>query len=1175
MKYREFVVVAPRFTRAINIERDVRTPAAVDGYVVTTTAQVVLSRFARALREPAGHRAWTLTGPYGSGKSAFAVFAANLLGAQRNSGTALARQLLVRELEPLHREFFDRRKTASLPVDGFCTIALSGSAEPLLYALLRACCRDIRIYCSHGRPPAALQKLEKFRDRAEKGSLVSPQEVIDCIIQVAEALQRSGRSQGILIIIDELGKFLEFAARNTENGDIYLLQQLAEATARFKIPGLFLVTILHQSFERYVAGLRPAVRDEWAKVQGRFEDIAYQESAEDWLHLLARAIEHRTHPRCAELRQTARREAEAAWELGLSAPGSSKAQFINALQRCAPLHSVTVLLLAQLCRKFGQNQRSLFSFLVSREPSGFAQFLEQDLGGELHSYRPHHLYDYVVHAFGNALIVGESASRWAQIQSALDRSVTLPEPQLQLIKTVGLLAAIGAHGNLKPSPAVLQFALCDARSVRSSAARLSSRSVLIYRKHSDSYGLWEGSDVDLDQRVLEARRSLPGAASLTRAVASLWSHRPVVAKRHSIQTGTLRYFSVRFADSSEFLRILEPEQDSDGLLIYALPGSTAEADEILALATSATVANRKDVLVAVPKDIGALSDAARDLELLEWVGSNTPELQGDVVARRELQSRLAIARERLATEIAALFTPGGPVSESTTWLHCGLRKQVGTQRSLSNLLSELCDAVYPHTPRLHNELLNRRSLSSAAAAARRNLIDAMITRGNEERLGITGAPPEFSMYVSLLAATGVHRKEEIGYAFGEPSPASGLVETWNAVSKFFASCELERRSLVQLFSILQSPPFGLKMGVIPVLFCAAALAHDTEIALYENGAFAPELTVELFERLLRSSEKFELRRYRVAGIRREVFNQLATLLGTSTEDTNEHLVPVIRPLFRFFNRLPPYTKQTKTLSAVASAVRDALFAAREPDLLVFEDLPRACGVRPFYPNNPDNLDDVQVFFQHLKRAISELQRAYDDLLSDIQQTLFRAFSISGTKGREVLRYRALALAEHAVEPRLRAFVQHLLDDESEDVPWIEAVATLLVSKPPRSWADADRARYELALSELSRTFRHMEAIVSEMSSRTHGTKAPGEVLRIGVTDRFSKDLESVVIIEPIDQPTVAEAVIAIEEMLHAHRAGSAPNLALAALAMVSKKFLSELEAPVKLQKDIREEVSSE
>ena len=46
---------------------------------------------------------------------------------------------------------------------------------------------------------------------------------------------------------------------------------------------------------------------------------------------------------------------------------------------------------------------------------------------------------------------------------------------------------------------------------------------------------------------------------------------------------------------------------------------------------------------------------------------------------------------------------------------------------------------------------------------------------------------------------------------------------------------------------------------------------------------------------------------------------------------------MVRPLFRFFNGLPQFTKQTKRLSETALRVREALFGARDPDLLLFEE----------------------------------------------------------------------------------------------------------------------------------------------------------------------------------------------------------------------------------------------
>ena len=74
-----------------------------------------------------------------------------------------------------------------------------------------------------------------------------------------------------------MGKFLEAAAQ--DGSDIYILQQLAEAASRSN--GRFLlVGVLHQAFEEYAHRLSHEMRDEWAKIQGRFIDLIVNTSGE-------------------------------------------------------------------------------------------------------------------------------------------------------------------------------------------------------------------------------------------------------------------------------------------------------------------------------------------------------------------------------------------------------------------------------------------------------------------------------------------------------------------------------------------------------------------------------------------------------------------------------------------------------------------------------------------------------------------------------------------------------------------------------------------------------------------------------------------------------------------------------------------------------------------------------
>ncbi|HYG10640.1 MAG TPA: hypothetical protein VD835_11870, partial [Pyrinomonadaceae bacterium] len=594
------------------MERDAQTPGAIDGYIVTVTAREFLGSLAQSLTAPAGHRAWTLTGPYGSGKSAFALYLANLFAPTSYDGNKLARSILKHQQPEIHQLLFGGGKKARVTKEGFCPILVSGAPEPLLGALLRACCRDLRpFYSTSGRPPVALKELESYRDDFLAGTAVSSTVVVDALTRVIQHLQESGRALGVLLVVDELGKFLEYGARDLENGDIYVLQQLAEATARFNPPGFLLVTILHQSFDRYAADLRPSVREEWAKVQGRFDDTAFQEPPEQLFSLISSAIRHEKHRLTAQLRMRAKEQAEQAITLKLLPRGMSEAEFIEAAENCAPLHPLTVLALVRLCRKFGQNQRSLFSFLTSREPHGFANFLQEEVqeGSDV-CYTLPALYDYVDEALGSGVGVGEGATRWAEVQSALDRAAQSSPDEIALIKVIGLLSAVGAYGALKPSLDVLQFALNVAPRPFGKVHRaLLQGSLIVERKHTGTLALWDGSDIDLNERLKEADRRVAEGSSLAQKVNQLWSPRPLVAKRHSFQTGTLRYFAVRFADLSNFSKSLDVPVEADGLLLYCLPGNKNECEQLTRLAEDSKARDLHELLIAVPREVSPLREA--------------------------------------------------------------------------------------------------------------------------------------------------------------------------------------------------------------------------------------------------------------------------------------------------------------------------------------------------------------------------------------------------------------------------------------------------------------------------------------------------------------------------------------------------------------------------------------
>ncbi|MCX5752985.1 MAG: hypothetical protein NTW97_04980, partial [Candidatus Krumholzibacteria bacterium] len=367
-----------------------------------------------------------------------------------------------------------------------------------------------------------------------------------------------------------------------------------------------------------------------------------------------------------------------------------------------------------------------------------------------------------------------------------------------------------------------------------------------------------------------------------------------------------------FVSSGEFAGIVrQPRTTGDGHVLILLPDSSAPNEAMDNLAREPLLRDRPDLLVVVPAETRSLEAILHELASLEWMRENTPELEGDATARRELRSRIAALRRSLNEILTPILAPGDSDTPASTWFHRGQKQRITSRRALQDYLSRLCDETYASTPHIRNELINRRELSSAAAAARRNLIEAMIQRGDQLDLGIVGTPPEKSMYLCVLRQTGIHRKTGECWQFSSPSRTAdeGIRKVWSAITENFAQSEREARPLTPLYERLGAPPYGVLAGPMPVLLCAALLANDTRVALYEDGSFIPQLNIAAFERLLRAPERFSVQQWRLTGVRTTVFHRLAELLDLKISDVTPgkgDILTVVRPLCRFVTRLNDY-----------------------------------------------------------------------------------------------------------------------------------------------------------------------------------------------------------------------------------------------------------------------------
>lgn len=1107
------------FSRAAQLERDLDDPSALEAYYPTPRAVAFLSRVIQAHAGETSTGAWTLTGPYGAGKSSCALFLSALLDRDTPSW------------EPAWERLFEVAEDLEDPdLSGYCPCVVTARREPVAVAILRAIAAGaIRTWGPRkGRNPGFLKEVNRLLASAETGESVPIEGVLGCLSELLKGLKRL-KKDGCLLLVDELGLALEFAAHNPESSDLELLQLLAEKAhkPRKGEARLFFVTILHQAFEDYARRLPQNERREWAKVQGRFEDGILVDADLDSMRLVNHALAT-SWP--TNTKSQLKKWSKDWLKLGLvPALGDLKASEQTSLVVGAyPLDPVALGALPALSRRFAQNGRTLFSFLASSEgfslPAVAAKLPAPSAESGLPTVSLPELYDFFVEAQNVASLRPGDQALWCEVKDGVERSLgvasrhkTDSEELLRLAKTIAILQLASVAGaSVRADRQTLQHVLWGSsggsgKKLTRLLGVLTERGIVTYRRHSESYRIWRGSDFDIEEG-LRAVRSAEGTELA--AVDLINSERlfaPVVAQRHSVTTGTLRYFQCLVSTRSTLDTVLERlDEHADGYVLLLLERSSTREE----------IEEERELLRGAEVLLGFPGSWQRVLELAsELVGMRELRKQrsvrADSTAQREVRERAAEIEKHLRDLLEGVFNPA-----NTDWSRAGQPVPLASRRDLNREVSKACDEAFPQTPIVHNELINRRQLSSTSSAARGALLRAMLESEALERLGIEGFPPESSMYASVLEKTGIHALDPefelfpgSAYRFGSPREKEQprLFALWNALNDFLDSTGKGEQTADGAFELMGSAPFGVKRGLQPVLFLACFLSRQEEVAIYEEGTFLPALTTESLERLVKKPQLFSLRRFGVAGVRSAIFRQFKSLVGEADAPANiKSLLLVVRPLLSFAHRTPDFTKKTRRISGEAQEVRKALLGAKDPDLLLFETLPKACGFDPLEGDALKDSDAVELFFVRLRAVLKELRDTYDNLLVDLRQILLVAFGEEdkGAKeGREAIAQRAGRLRRYVTEARLTALLMRVSDATLGESEWTETLAALILNRPASAWDDAAVGTFEVRVNELARRFRQIERLAFELNTRSDLT--PANAVRLTFTRATGMELDAV------------------------------------------------------------------
>ncbi|RWB50722.1 MAG: hypothetical protein EOQ42_26135, partial [Mesorhizobium sp.] len=434
-----------------------------------------------------------------------------------------------------------------------------------------------------------------------------------------------------------------------------------------------------------------------------------------------------------------------------------------------PLHPSLLPVMVRFFSQFGQSERSLFGFLLSSEPMALQAFAETTpLGSGW--FDVSRFYDYVRSSFGHRLSASNYQNQWLRIVATIDGCVDASSLELKVLKTVGILNLLDADDLLPTNRSVVAcLSMFGSRKVKEAIESLGRSGLLFERGGTGAYRLWPTSSINLQGAVEAAKRTVGTIEAVGPALGRLLDGEMVLARRHYLKTGTMRYFELRYAAAEDVAAATSRPTEADGLIILSLADQKEQQEHAREAAVAPQVAGEPSILIGLLPPVWQLAAYLRDVVIWQWVESNTPDLANDDFASAEVQRQITRSRQALRGQFEELTKVG--TGERVEWIYEG--RAFETVGNLPKIVSQLCSDLYPLAPSVTNELVNRNVLSSAAASARMRLIEGMFNSSGKALLGIDErkAPPEKSMYLSVLQRGGLHVAQAGSFVLRTP-PAS-------------------------------------------------------------------------------------------------------------------------------------------------------------------------------------------------------------------------------------------------------------------------------------------------------------------------------------------------------------------------------------------------------------------
>jgi hypothetical protein len=1013
------------FKSSVNIKFDIGNLEFIKRYIPTPSHAETMKGIIGGFIEENANRSHIIIGPYGTGKSLLANVIGSVVSKLISSNDV---STLVNKFEQVDEEIATKLKKASNLTISYAPVLLSGNEGRFRQSILSNVLKKLRdkgidivlpglaskvIEClkvweksfpeTYSNFCMQLEldgkQISKWTEEIKKQneaeikyfSGVYPQLTAGALFDIdydhsflSQMEYLTGVLQennlGIFIVYDEFARFLQGLSTSKINEAMQDIQDLAELSNRSNF--IHFILIAHKSLRSYFSASNETA-NEFQRIEKRFNQYLVKSDQATFLRI-AEIIVTENIERKPKISSDMFKRTQGLIRKYPLFPSINQTERDELVIRgMYPLHPVSIFLLPNLTRVFGQNERTLFTFLESQDTGGLINHINKSS----EYYLAPKLFDFF---FPDSTDIGsdeisEHMLLFKKAMARLPDDILNKQLALNLVKIITLWNLCSVQSEQKLTTDFLQFATqINGDDLSQLLTVLSKNKVIRFNRVNDFWELFAGNSVDIHEKLEFEKQLIKTDRTVeTEVLQSNLTKKFYYPERYNDDKGMTRFASIRLMYGQEIIqrKLQDNGQFSDLTVIYVLPDDTTTKESLNSVLIELSKSDA-NLYFLHPEPIEGIIPELYNQIGLELLRKNKILLTEDKGIKEELEILMNETRYRISKYLSAIAL----FDDRHSWYLDGQRVSFKSELDLTEELSEKCYRLFKNTPVVLNDSFNRNTISGAQRNAAITLIDKILEEPQSSQFGITGNGPEYALFAAIFK-----NNDRLDVNVNNFDYLSIKNKPYLALrSKLIETLEMNSTGILKdLVDLFTAPPFGIRKPLVPILLVALLRDRWSEFMLYRNGMFVPGISgTKLFDIIVEAGpENYQYVYENITQSYIEFFNQIEKQFNDFLEtrlNNHSRLIYICGTLLKWLRSLP----------RIAQTSENVLDEFRQ-----FRDLVKRSEIDPqqtmtqlfdLYENNMERLVSLK---QYGESFISSVK---DDLHDKVLVT-FGVTSIEGLK----------------------------------------------------------------------------------------------------------------------------------------------------------------------------------